>query len=54
MREQASKKNYREEVGGNLEYERQVQIERLNSAAVAEYSVQMTYLNSLQGACGTR
>lgn len=45
MREQASKKNWPEEVGETFEKELQ-KVERLNPA-VAEYSVQMTYLNLL-------
>ena len=43
MRERASKKNWPEEIGKIFEKELQ-KVERLNPA-VAEYSVQMTYLN---------
>ena len=43
MRERASKKNWPEEIGKLFEKELQ-KVERLNPA-VAEYSVQMTYLN---------
>ena len=43
MRERASKKNWPEEIGQLFEKELQ-KVERLNPA-VAEYSVQMTYLN---------
>ena len=45
MREEAKKKNWHEEVGATFEKELQ-KVERLNPA-VAEYSVQMTYLQLL-------
>ena len=45
MREEAKKKNWRKEVGETFEKELQ-KVERLNPA-VAEYSVQMTYLQLL-------